>query len=423
MRGEAVYPLGGCQSLRYGATARRLGSGVNLTGLCRCIDHAADDLTITVEAGMTFAEVSHILAERNQRLAWDVFDPKSATIGGILATAWSGPRRGRWGGVRESVVGMSVVDGTGRMIHSGGRVVKNAAGYDLGRLFCGTLGTFGIITEVTLAVRPMPETHAWVLCRHPFPARTEEIVSELIALQVTPSAMLVTLGEMASPDLTESEMSDEAVLAVALEGEASEIGWMLDETLGCLTRLGLSPHELLDTESEMQFRRFAAACAGGGGRTGIAVSGLPGDAVTTAQRFFRRPKPIGNDKGPDDVYEVAGESRTADGICDSLVFCPRTGDLRGVTSERPERVTRWLQQRRQETDSVAGGSPGSMRVTVADASPMKRETPENAAIDTGMGWSIASIWGNVSPDMPIFESLKTSFDPHGILNPGRYIFR
>ncbi|MDO4559125.1 MAG: FAD-binding oxidoreductase [Planctomycetia bacterium] len=412
--GTPLCPLGGRQSLRYGAAMTRDGVGVCTTGMRRCIDYPADDLTVTVEAGMTFAELSAILAEKNQRLAWDVFDPEQATVGGILATAWSGPRRWRWGDVRDSVVGITVVDGTGRSFRSGGRVVKNAAGYELGRLFCGTLGTFGIITEVTLAVRPLPETHAWVLCRHPFPDRSEELFRELTANRMIPSAALVAVGgDFDSMGIPENEdgnerepRENEALFAVEYEGEASEVGWMLDETLNLFSRIGLSPQEVLDADSEPLLHGFAAAAVGGTGKTGLSICGMPGDA---AEMLWKLRDPQRKSVSSDSPEYGLAENAMNAGICDTLVADLGTGVLRGRTDLRPERVARWVRDLRRDSAQ----EKYAMKVTVVDA-PIDSTTPEI--------WDIPTVWGDRGPNFPLFETLKKTFDPEGILNPGRYIF-
>ncbi|MFO5475348.1 MAG: FAD-binding oxidoreductase, partial [Dolichospermum sp.] len=127
------------------------------------IEHAVGDLTVTVEAGMKFAEIQEILAKSGQTLALDPAFPESATIGGIVATADTGSLRQRYGGVRDQLLGITFIRADGEIAKAGGRVVKNVAGYDLMKLFTGAYGTLGIITQVTLRVYPIPETSGTVL--------------------------------------------------------------------------------------------------------------------------------------------------------------------------------------------------------------------------------------------------------------------
>jgi glycolate oxidase FAD binding subunit len=118
------------------------------------IQHQRDDMTAVVPAGTTVAALNAVLAEQGQWLPIDPPLPERATIGGVLATGLGGPLRGRYGAPRDSVIGMTVLRPDGEFVKAGGRVVKNVTGYDLMRLWCGSLGTLGVITEVALRVLP-----------------------------------------------------------------------------------------------------------------------------------------------------------------------------------------------------------------------------------------------------------------------------
>src|SRR5262249_13131056 len=133
-----------------------------LRGLHQVIDYPARDMTITVQAGITIAKLQEVLHAENQRLPVDVPLADRATLGGVLATNTSGPRRYGFGTLRDYVIGISAVNDLGEEIKVGGRVVKNVAGYDLCKLFIGSLGTLGIISQVTLKLRPLPEEQAFV---------------------------------------------------------------------------------------------------------------------------------------------------------------------------------------------------------------------------------------------------------------------
>lgn len=122
--------------------------------------HEPDDLTVTVSAGTSYADLRTALAERGQEVPLDPRDP-SATVGGILAAGLSGTRRLRVGPVRDTVLEVRFVDGTGTLVKGGGPTVKNVSGYDLCRLLVGSLGTLGVLVRVTLRCRPLPAAHAW----------------------------------------------------------------------------------------------------------------------------------------------------------------------------------------------------------------------------------------------------------------------
>jgi len=136
---------------------------VSTQHLNRIIEYAAEDLTVTVEAGVKLADLQQTLQQTNQFLPLDPSYGDMATIGGIVATAEGGSWRQRYGGVRDLLLGITFVRADGAIAKAGGRVVKNVAGYDLMKLFTGSYGTLGIISQVTLRVYPIPEASLTIL--------------------------------------------------------------------------------------------------------------------------------------------------------------------------------------------------------------------------------------------------------------------
>ena len=126
-------------------------------------------MTVTVEAGVTMQALAETLAAERQRLPIDVPLAERATVGGVVATNWNGPRRYGQGTVRDYVIGITAIDGRGMMFKGGGRVVKNVAGYDFCKLLTGSLGTLGVITQVTFKLKPLPELSALLACCVPDP--------------------------------------------------------------------------------------------------------------------------------------------------------------------------------------------------------------------------------------------------------------
>src|SRR6185312_15807086 len=108
-------------------------------------------------------DVAAVLAEAGQEIALDV--PDDASVGGIVASGLAGPRRLRYGTPRDLLIGITIVRADGTVAKSGGKVVKNVAGYDLGKLFAGSAGTLGLITEATFRLHPLPAARAWVTAR------------------------------------------------------------------------------------------------------------------------------------------------------------------------------------------------------------------------------------------------------------------
>ncbi|HKV51240.1 MAG TPA: FAD-binding protein, partial [Gemmatimonadaceae bacterium] len=135
----------------------RAATPLALDELSGIVAYTPGDLTLTARAGTTLAEIAAVTAEHGQWLALDPFGTDDGTIGATVATASSGPLAHAFGTPRDAVLGLEVVTGEGAIIRTGGRVVKNVAGFDLTRLFTGSWGTLGAITEVTVRLRAMPE--------------------------------------------------------------------------------------------------------------------------------------------------------------------------------------------------------------------------------------------------------------------------
>ena len=151
---------------RHSTTAIRLHDRairLDLTGLSKVVDYTPRDMTILVEAGVRMADLAATLAAEGQHLPIDVPRASEATIGGVVATNWNGPRRYGYGTIRDYVIGIHAVDGRGVAFKGGGRVVKNVAGYDFCKLLTGSLGTLGVITQLALKVKPLPECSATVV--------------------------------------------------------------------------------------------------------------------------------------------------------------------------------------------------------------------------------------------------------------------
>ncbi|WP_242395787.1 FAD-binding oxidoreductase, partial [Anaeromyxobacter oryzisoli] len=155
--GLAVVFVGGGTDLGLGGTPERLDAVLLTRRLAGVKEHAPADQIVHVEAGITLAALQRHLAPHGQRLALDPPAPERATLGGLLAANGFGPRRTRFGTLRDLVIGITVVRADGAIARGGGKVVKNVAGFDLPRLFCGSLGTLGLVAEVILRLHPLPE--------------------------------------------------------------------------------------------------------------------------------------------------------------------------------------------------------------------------------------------------------------------------
>ena len=152
----AVSPRGGGTKRGWGNPPQRVDLVVSTARLNKVLEHAWSDMTATVQAGCVVAQFQRTLAEHGQRLALDALWPERATIGGILAANDSGTLRTRFGSLRDLVIGVTVALADGTLARSGGKVVKNVAGYDLPKLMTGSLGTLGVITEAVFRLHSLP---------------------------------------------------------------------------------------------------------------------------------------------------------------------------------------------------------------------------------------------------------------------------
>jgi glycolate oxidase FAD binding subunit len=216
--GQGVYPVGGRTMLDVGLPPIKPGIALDTTALNQVIDYPARDMTITVQAGITMARLQETLAAEGQWLPVDVPNPEHATLGGAIALNISGPRRFGYGTLRDYVIGISFVTDDGDEVKAGGRVVKNVAGYDLMKLQVGAVGTLGLITQLTLKVKPRPEASA-VVHMHCAAAELTGILDRLHASRSRPVVVDVATDN--------SRTGSEWALWVAFEEKAATVEWQI----------------------------------------------------------------------------------------------------------------------------------------------------------------------------------------------------
>jgi len=207
----AVVPRGGGSRLGWGTPPSRCDLLVDMTRMDAVVEHAAGDLVARLQAGARMGDVAAVLADAGQEIALDV--PAGTTAGGIVASGLAGPRRLRYGSPRDLLIGITIVRADGTVARSGGKVVKNVAGYDLGKLFAGSAGTLGLITEVTFRLHPLPAARAFVTAEFAAAPSASDAVAAAANSALTASAV-----ELSRP-------SPDAPLRVAvlLEGSADGV--------------------------------------------------------------------------------------------------------------------------------------------------------------------------------------------------------
>jgi glycolate oxidase FAD binding subunit len=366
--GEAVRIVGGGSWLNAGrpvASAREL----RLASHAGIVEYVPGDLTLTALAGTTLREIEKATSANGQWLALDPVASSAATVGATIATGSYGALAPAFGRPRDIVLGVEFVDGTGKVVRGGGRVVKNVAGFDLARLVTGSWGTLGVLTEITVRLRARPEA--------------EETIS------ITPPSGSATSSRRAGPDTSWIAATAASLRELPFSPLAAEL---IESRLAA--RLGLEPR------TQLLLRL-------GGRRDNIA-----------AQR--RR------------VMEF-GDAATVEGGVWAKLAEPRAGEASVRISSLPAGFAGcWAQAMRIVGEDAEANVHGTMtagvvKLSCADPDAIGRVAAELASRTSATGSRLlpellpADMWGTVAPAMPdesLQRRVRAAFDPAGILNPG-----
>ena len=374
--GHALYPQGGATALDYGGIPRSPGVAIDLRSLDRVIDYPAADMTITVEAGMTLGSLQKTLAEQGQRLTLEAPQADRATLGGIFATNASGPRRFGLGRPRDQIIGIRYVDSQGQAIKGGGRVVKNVAGYDLPKLLTGSMGTLGIIAELTLKVRPLPEASALAWVRFRRLAEAAQALDRLNTSGTRPVALELLNAPAARKVSGPSGLPvEEWVLVVGFEDNAASVAWQLDRLTLELGRTDLV--FLKDNDSASLW-------------SALVDSQADEDAALT---FAANLKPSA----------ASGFLSTIDPARWAIQTQAGNGIVQGHFQNEANIETIAPEIDRLRAEAVRlGGNLTLPRCPTAWKDRLK-------------------VWGQPRADWAIAERVKKALDPLGVMNPGRFV--
>ncbi len=281
--GLAVVPRGGGTKLAWGGVPRAADVVLSTRALARVVEHAHDDLTVTVEAGCTLEALAARLAERNQRLALDAAFAARATAGGLLATNDAGALRVRYGTARDLLIGVTLALPDGTLAKSGGKVVKNVAGYDLCKLAIGSFGTLGVITAATFRLFASPRAEETLRFEGDL-ARLAALVLALGRSTLVPTGVQLVAGRAVRPRLdvrlegvpqgVAAQKAALAALGASPPAPAPGDAWSAREALladaggdAVVVRFGVLPTRLaalLDAAAGPGRRRLARGRAVGG---------------------------------------------------------------------------------------------------------------------------------------------------------------
>jgi glycolate oxidase FAD binding subunit len=383
-----LYPIGGGTALDYGLPAKAQGIGLSTASLTRVVDYPARDMTITVEAGITMTALAEILAAEGQQLPIDVPNPDRATLGGVIATNWSGPRRYGHGTIRDYVIGISAVDGRGVAFKAGGRVVKNVAGYDFCKLLTGSLGTLAVITQVTLKVKPIPVASTWVVC-DTADAGIGFVTFLAVAESGTSASAIEWVGGsrwLNQPLARGGVRSQGASLAVLFEGSQAEVDWQQE-------RLAAVRAERPKLFSNVETRHVDDAATVK--ETLDVLTAFPADCTAPLTVRFNLP--------PGDVNIIEFHLERAGGRC---AYQSHRGN--GILNVHFEEVA----------------AADVSRLILKDLQPLAAKYGGNVIVLSCPGQELTRqlTWGVGRSDRQVMAAVKRQFDPANILNPDRFVY-
>jgi glycolate oxidase FAD binding subunit len=334
---------------------------VSTVALNRIVEHAFDDMTATVESGCGVANLQRTLAEHGQRLALDPLFPERATIGGVLATNDSGALRLRFGSLRDLIIGITVALPDGTLARSGGKVVKNVAGYDLPKLFTGSLGTLGVITQATFRLHPLPATWKTFTTNLPDVREAQRFILQLLDSTLTPAAIQLRAGRQR-----------ETCVDVRYEGIPAGVEAQLRCTGTMGARQESTSSDAWRTREEL-WTRDGMACIG---------------------KFSVLPSQIGG------TCEFLDEL-ASDLSLDWIAVAQATGSGLLRLEADVDRLVSAIERLRINLESRGG----SLVLTSLSGELHNR-------VET---------WGSAGSALPLMRRVKQQFDPAGILNPGRFV--
>jgi glycolate oxidase FAD binding subunit len=368
--GLQVIPRGGVTKMDWGNPPRGCDLILSTRRLNRIVEHAWGDMTATVEAGCTLRQLQQTLAEHGQRLALDPLWPEKATIGGILATNDSGPFRIRFGSLRDLIIGVTLALADGTLAKSGGKVVKNVAGYDLPKLATGSLGTLGIITQAIFRLHPIPRESRSLSFSTPDNTAMNALVLALLDAKMVPTGVQVRAAVSSLPEIdlrfegTAAGCEAQVDQAVRLAAGSRQVGTQI----GTQADVWNAPAALWDGAEPSAVCKFTL---------------LPASVGT----FF------------DKLREVAEQAHlqwrlVAQAVGVGLLRLEADGAVADVFPSAIGELRQGLESR--------GGS----LVVLRCPSEVK---------------STLDVWGSSGDALPVMKSIKAQFDPTGVLNPGRFI--
>ncbi len=384
--GVAVIPWGGGTRMSLGNVPQRPGVVVDTTALNRVVGHNSGDMTATFQAGATLQIVTEVLAQAGQFLAIDPPLPGRATVGGTLASGTSGPTRWQFGHLRDTVIGMKVVQPDGRITKSGGQVVKNVSGYEMARLHIGGLGSLGIILEASFKLTPIPMYESTITARYQTVDRAVQCALEVFNSLVTPLA--ISTYNNAVSELVDADERPGTYLAVRLGGRPRTLDRQIDEVKSvCERYLAIDIDQRDGTAGSRMWRSLAD------------FGWAPGS------------EPVLNLK----VNALPNQVELIHNLLEGL----RSSSLEAAIIAQPGFGTvevSWFGDDNAPDLSELADIVRQVRAGCAElhAAVVVQKCP-TALKD------LVDVWGDEPPGIRIMRRLKAQYDPNNTMNPGRFV--
>jgi glycolate oxidase FAD binding subunit len=402
-----VVPRGSGSRLDWGAPPRRCDLVVDTLRLDQVVEHAAGDLVARIQAGAGMRRLGEVLAAAGQQLALDAApgapsgapgdgpagrEPVGAepagtgTVGGTLATGTAGPRRLRYGTPRDLVIGITVVRADGTVASSGGKVVKNVAGYDLGKLFAGSYGTLGLIVEAVFRLHPLPAAATYTTVDAAGPTEARRMVAAAAGSQLAPTAVEICRAGRAHP----------VRVGVLLEGDPAGVA---ERAAQLRELLGAGAVTSPDAPGWWGSTGPPDGHNGAGGTGTLIRVGFWAAALPAVLAAIDGPAVAG---GLDPL--VAG-SAAAGVIYVTLGAGAHPAAVAAFVASLREALARGAADARPASAPVPDSPPVLASAVVVHAPPAVRE--------------LADMWGPV-PGLALMRAVKDQFDPGHRMAPGRF---
>jgi glycolate oxidase FAD binding subunit len=405
--GSKVAPWGGGTQISLGNPPEALHLVLDLSRLDQVVDFQPADLTVTVEAGITLESLQRHLASAGKFLPVEAPLAGRATVGGILATGSVGPLRHAYGLPRDWLIGIRVISPAGDETKAGGRVVKNVTGYDLNKLYTGSLGTLGVIAEATFKLAPLPANPSALVASFPSVQRGIEAGLTLSRQVFAPQGLQVLNGaasrrlelapETPTPESSPPEAAMPATVLAFFAGRPQALSRRLTESANLLTRVGATGVEQIQDADALALLR-GVTDLGLAEETGpesvrphlVLKINLPPAASLEMSSWLQADPIFGGSNASPHVGSVVD---VGFGGIHLLCWGPSVGTAEDI-------------RRLRKTAGKLGGSVVVERCPLA----WKREL---------------DVWGDlplgIDAGMEIMRRLKNKFDPHRTLNPGRFL--